>query len=89
MAGSQDRVGRPPRSFREARDALGEGFRHFLHENFASPEEVATAFGVRARTAEFWWAGKHIPNGTVVGIALGLRPESAMRHLAVRIAADS
>jgi hypothetical protein len=81
-----------PRATRRAEDAtvapapypreiVAEGFRSFLHENFSGPYHVARAFYVEDRTAEYWWQGKHAPNGVMVCLAFGMYPESAARHL--------
>jgi hypothetical protein len=81
-----------PRATRRAEDAtvapaphpreiVAEGFRSFLHENFSGPYQVARAFYVEDRTAEYWWQGKHVPNGVMVCLAFGMHPDSAARHL--------
>ena len=64
-----------------ARDFFAAAFVRFLNENFRSVQQVAAAFGVRERTAEYWLAGRTLPSGVIVAHAFTYYPESAARHL--------
>ena len=78
MSAPQDNPGAAPLT---AREFVGRAFRKFLHENFAGPAQVARAYTVDQRTAEYWWRGAHVPNGVVVCLSFGMFPDSAARHL--------
>lgn len=53
----------------------------FLHENYANPEEVSVAYGVRFQTACAWWNGTNAPSGAFVGLAFAQRPDAAREAL--------
>ena len=54
---------------RHYRQFFAERWADFLHKNYANPEEVAVAYGVRFQTALNWWQGLNRPSGDVVAIA--------------------
>jgi hypothetical protein len=63
------------------REFVAQQFAAFLRENYRSEYQVARAFYVDERTAGYWMAGRHCPNGVVICLAFGLHPQSAARHL--------
>jgi hypothetical protein len=77
MTGQTGTPARPP----HPQEFFAEAFRNFLHENYRDPYQVARAFYVEARTAQYWWSGRHVPNGLIVAMAFGMHPASAARHL--------
>lgn len=52
-------------------------FAGFLRDRFATPEEVAAAFGVRASTAWNWWNGDNRASGDAVARLFMTFPEAA------------
>jgi hypothetical protein len=56
----------------------------FLRETYATPEDVAAAFGVRFQTALNWWQGENAPSGAFVGLAFAMHPGAAPALLGAR-----
>lgn len=80
-----DRVNVPSGAALSAKELAVVGFQKFLHENFASPKQVARAFYVEERTAENWWAARNRASAEIIMLAHGMAPASAKRHLTLVI----
>ncbi|PWE32761.1 hypothetical protein DDZ14_08420 [Maritimibacter sp. 55A14] len=60
----------------EFRAWFAPAFAAWLRERFATPEQVAAAFGVRNSTAWAWWNGENRASGDAVARAFLAFPDA-------------
>ncbi|MEM7505562.1 MAG: hypothetical protein AAF415_02360 [Pseudomonadota bacterium] len=84
MTDASRTAGRSPvsRITADERKFFAQCWGSFLRANFRDYFDVAQSFYVEPETARRWWNGEGgAPNGLVVGMAFGMKPDQAREHL--------